>query len=291
MPHPEDSLGLVPSIETGNKRRRDPASAHPLTSASSSRMMPEMSTLPRRNIVRDKFERFPKLPVAKPLFIIYVDGYNFYGAINHPEPDWLYGLGWCDFHKLGQKLVSESFLVPEGGYRLRSKYFTSLVPEDIFRAEARRQQLWLAALKPKLTDPPILGYWRILKNDDKDDGGISRREKRTDVNIAVHITNDVALLRPAGIIVISGDGDFEPVVHYAAKGGVSVAVFSPIDYGVYPPRPNREYTNLVHTGYLTRDVLEQCQLPKEKEWAAHFKLKARDRPDFQKSYEYALKHK
>ena len=71
----------------------------------------------------ERIDEFPKLPVALPLFCVYVDGYNFYGAINHLDPEWLYGLGWCNFHKLGAELSSRTFDVPQKWFDLPSKYF------------------------------------------------------------------------------------------------------------------------------------------------------------------------
>ena len=89
----------------------------------------------------ERIDEFPKLPVALPLFCIYVDGYNLYGAINLPDPEWLYGLGWCNFHKLGAELVSKTFDVPQQWFDLRSKYFTAEVPDWAFPPERARQDL------------------------------------------------------------------------------------------------------------------------------------------------------
>jgi len=238
------------------------------------------------------FQSLPKLPIIfPPRFRIYIDGYNFYGAINHPTPEWLYGLGWCNFHELGRLLIPRTFDVPGGSFQLHSKYFTARVPRADYPAEQVRQELWLKALQPELTEPPILGWWRVLPEEERLKAGTPRKEKRTDVNIAIHITKDVLEVKPAGIVLISGDSDFHPLVDFAAKRGVAFAVFNPQVHGNFRPRFNTPYANKMRCAHLTRDVLEECSLKRDELWKEHFELKVRHQPEFRRAYEYAKSRK
>ena len=75
------------------------------------------------------FEEFPELPVVPPHFSVYIDGYNLYGAINHPEPDYLFRLGWCNDQRLGELLVEKSFAGGSEKAAVTVKYFTVKVEE------------------------------------------------------------------------------------------------------------------------------------------------------------------
>jgi len=55
------------------------------------------------------FVNLPRLPVEPPRFSVYIDGYNLYYAINHPKPEDLLRLGWCNYQRLGELLVEKSF--------------------------------------------------------------------------------------------------------------------------------------------------------------------------------------
>jgi hypothetical protein len=75
------------------------------------------------------FEEFPKLPVVPPHFSVYIDGYNLYGAINHPKPEYLFQLGWCNNRRLGELLVEKSFACGTEKPAVTVKYFTVKVDE------------------------------------------------------------------------------------------------------------------------------------------------------------------
>ena len=115
-------------------------------------------------MMKPAFDPFPKLDVAPPRFSVYIDGYNLYGAVNHPKPDHLLGLGWCNYQRLGELLVEKSFNRPAEKRRVEVKYFTAKVDDGTaHKGEIRRQEMWLEALKreaPNLNEQTIKwGIW------------------------------------------------------------------------------------------------------------------------------------
>ncbi|MEO8052653.1 MAG: NYN domain-containing protein [Acidobacteriota bacterium] len=214
----------------------------------------------------EKLERFK---IDPPRFIVYIDGYNFYAAINHSEPRDLFRLGWCNFEKLSSKLVSLAFdLQGATSPQVVVKYFTSRVSHKANTASAgeeTRQSLWLEALKAETGIVPILGMHKA-----RPDG--KRKEKWTDVNIAITMTQDVAN-RPSGMILISGDHDFEPVVEKVAASQIPVIVFCPHGHKIYAPPVGKECGRRIRTSYLTQEILKDCRLSAEKLWDEYLDLK------------------
>jgi hypothetical protein len=107
----------------------------------------------------------------RPQFIVYIDGYNLYKAIDHPST---LKLGWCNYRVLACKLVDLAFgyQFPPADYEpVQVKYFTALVKQQGekddtggHKGEERRQRLWLRALKQETGIDPIEGAHR--KNPD-----------------------------------------------------------------------------------------------------------------------------
>jgi len=225
------------------------------------------------------FDQFPKLDIAPPHFLVYIDGYNLYLAINHPKPDHLLGLGWCNYQRLAELLVEKSFVCEAERRHVQVKYFTSRVDDRVaFKGEKRRQDLWLKALEhevPGINEKTIKwGIWSPA-------GG--RKEKKTDVNIALEITRDIAEINPAGIILVSGDLDFQPVVEHVIDVGIPIAVFTPDDHAPYSIGLGKDASRL-RIAYLTQDLLEECRL--KGEFLQYVSLKAESHPEFRPCLEY-----
>ena len=108
----------------------------------------------------------------------------------------------------------------------------------------------------------------------------NRKEKMTDVNVAVHAVRDILESTPAGIVLVSGDRDFMPVVEFAAKANIPVAVFYPQDHGLHRWPPGITYSNRVEITYLTQEVMKDCRLNDER-WLEYLKLKAGEQTKFQ----------
>lgn len=139
--------------------------------------------------------------------MMYVDGYNFYYAIQkQPEVTPLH-LAWCDFDALGRKFLLDSGDTLEG-----IRYFTA--PVGSFGksggeagGEGKRQAIWLSALR----DVPGL---EIIEGVHTGEAGAprSRKEKETDVNIAIRAVLDGAQGRYDRAILLTGDRDQRPTV-------------------------------------------------------------------------------
>lgn len=153
--------------------------------------------------------------------IMYVDGYNFYYAIKrHPEITPL-SSGWCDFRALAQR-----FLVGVNCDLLSIRYFTAPVGRygaagGPAGSEAARQAIWFAALRTIPTLDVIEG---VHTGDPASPR--SRKEKETDVNIAVTAIVDAARNRFDRAILLTGDRDQRPTVKaLAVEFGKTVDVW------------------------------------------------------------------
>jgi len=225
-----------------------------------------------------------RLAIAPPRFLVYIDGYNLYKGINHEEPRDLLRLGWSNYQKLGETLVDLSFQHLSNERAVTVKYFTAIVGKDSGSpGEIQRQQLWLEALEAEARTLKVVpGLHRSYTEDFSD-----RKEKMTDVNIAMHAARDILEVRPAGIVLVSGDLDFMPIVECAAEAGIPVAVFFPQDHPPYRLPPGVGYSNRVEITYLTHDIMKKCRLS-DKRWLEYLRLKVRDRKKFQPCLDYEL---
>lgn len=143
--------------------------------------------------------------------ILYVDGYNFYYSIKkHPASTPLH-LGWCDFG-----VLAKTFMLPSGSELKAIKYFTAPVGNygekgGPLGAESKRQDLWLRALETIPGLEIIRGYhtgnWGTARG---------RKEKESDVNLAVHAVADAARSRVDRAILLSGDRDQQPTARMVA---------------------------------------------------------------------------
>lgn len=139
--------------------------------------------------------------------MVYVDGYNFYYAIKrHPEMTPLY-LGWCNFAELARQS-----LLASGDQLIGVKYFTAPVGRygasgGPAGSENARQEIWLKAIH---SVPEI----EIVEGVHTGDVGSprSRKEKETDVNIAISAVIDGSRDQYDRAILLTGDRDQRPTV-------------------------------------------------------------------------------
>jgi uncharacterized LabA/DUF88 family protein len=224
---------------------------------------------------------------------MYVDGYNFYYGIKkiyglyrtEAGKENLIGLGWCDFRRLGEQMIDRS-----SEQVTKIKYFTAEVQKEYPRhaGERKRQRDWLDAVGTITGLRKIMGYLspppesrsqaanRPAVNDTKSLKP-DRREKQTDINIAVEILMDA--LGAKGYhkaILISGDTDYAPAVYAVQKGmvdrgllrsGKTVDVWLPPDgspkgWLAYFREP--EHSCPVRIERITESMLAESLLPYEK---------------------------
>ena len=135
---------------------------------------------------------------------MYVDGFNVYYCIKENKRIPV-GLGWCDFRKLG-----EGHLIGPNAHLEKIKYFTTIVEPHLERnpGETERQNVWLLAAQSIEGLTVIEGSFLPLPNS-----RTKRREKLTDVNIAVELLLDALDIKGYDrAILITADSDLAPAV-------------------------------------------------------------------------------
>jgi uncharacterized LabA/DUF88 family protein len=144
--------------------------------------------------------------------MMYVDGYNFYYSIKrHPDKTPIH-LGWCNFAALANQ-----FMLPAGASLVGIRYFTARVERfgasgGPMGSEEARQQVWLRALNSIPGLEIIEGYHTGEVGSPR-----GRKEKETDVNIAVAAIVDAARDRFDRALLLTGDRDQRPTVRAVAE--------------------------------------------------------------------------
>ena len=141
--------------------------------------------------------------------IVYIDGYNFYYGVIRGTP-----YKWLDIEACFRRIR------PHDDLR-QIYYFTALVKG----ASGERQKAYLQALRTSSLVKPVLGKYkkkqiRCRVRDCRHQGNRvfdSFEEKRTDVNIALQIMDDVQHNRADRFIIVSGDSDLVPAIHLAKQ--------------------------------------------------------------------------
>jgi len=140
---------------------------------------------------------------SKKKSIIYIDGFNlYYGALKGSKNKWLDLSKY--FHTLRQ---ADDIQV--------IKYFTALVDQG---AHQKRQQTYLNALNTLPDIEIILGKFKskqvkcLIPCNAPNKIFSMPEEKRTDVNIAIHLLNDAFLNLCDRFIIVSGDSDLVPAL-------------------------------------------------------------------------------
>ncbi len=149
---------------------------------------------------------------SAPKWAMYIDGYNFYYAIKNELPSTQLHLAWCDFSLLAREIIDGR------GALSRIKYFTALV--DGFERgaiEKERQALWLRAVESIPSLEVVRGFYNGPYSDDRSIRYKRRREKETDVNIALALVGDADKQLYDRAILVSGDYDQIPAVRKVTK--------------------------------------------------------------------------
>ncbi|HXR06165.1 MAG TPA: NYN domain-containing protein [Candidatus Acidoferrum sp.] len=142
--------------------------------------------------------------------IVYIDGYNWYHAIFKHYPEWK----WLNIQTLFEALRPH-----ENIHRI--KFFTALVDEHRPDSEAReRHQKYISALKSLNKVSVILGKFQLRTVTCRAECGKPHtipEEKKTDVNIAVHILSDAFKNECDSIVLVSGDSDAQPPIQWVKE--------------------------------------------------------------------------
>lgn len=190
---------------------------------------------------------------------VYVDGFNLYFGLKEAR--------YSRYYWLNIELLAQSFLL-EDQKLMFVKYFTADIQGN--SEKWRRQRTFLEALDiycSKLTT--IKGFYQKKvqdcpnnkwKNCHKCDGKIRlSEEKKTDVNIAVHMVTDAFEDKYDTAILVSGDSDISPPIEVVLsrfpKKQVVVA---------FPPKRRSDELRKVannKTFWINEQHLRKSQLP------------------------------
>ena len=140
--------------------------------------------------------------------IVYIDAFNWYFGIFAQRPAWK----WLNLESFFASLRPDEEIVA-------IKFFTALVEPKLRTSPRRdRQQRYLSALRTLPKTTVVLGKYQNRtvtcraaacgRNLEYEVG----EEKKTDVNIAVHLIDDALRDRMDCALVVSGDSDLEPAV-------------------------------------------------------------------------------
>ena len=193
-----------------------------------------------------------------PRAIIYIDGYNWYHAIFKHFPEWK----WVNIQSLFEALRPHEEVVSV-------KMFSAMVDPHLIGSDAReRQQKYFDALRtlPKVTI--VLGTFQVREVTCKANGCkySFQEEKKTDVNIAVHMMSDAIEGKCDRICIVSGDSDIQPAVEWVAtnRANVTVTVYIPSLPKEQPTRRTDYYQTKglpVECKFLPLGPIKEHQLP------------------------------
>jgi len=175
------------------------------------------------------FAGSPEPPVPEPppkkRCVVYVDGFNLYYGVLEPNPAWK----WLNLQTLFESLRPDEEVVA-------IKYFTAVVEPDRHQSLKRdRQRVYFKALAtlPKLQR--VEGKYQLRQVTCRAAACprqlqyLTPEEKKTDVNLAVHLMDDALHARSDSVVIVSGDSDLEPAVEWLRKNypTVKVTVYIP----------------------------------------------------------------
>ena len=151
---------------------------------------------------------------------------------------------------------------------MKIRLFTALVGPDHCFSEARdRQNRFLKALSGLAKVEVVLGYFQLREKVCLASCGKTYREpeeKKTDVNIAVHMIGDAVDGKTDSIVLVSGDSDIQPAIEWIRKRlpKIKITVYVPSLEFEESDRRSDFYRKIgVNCRFLPTDHLKDHQLP------------------------------
>ncbi len=140
--------------------------------------------------------------------IVFIDGFNLYHALDN-NPDYR-KYKWLDFSKLARCFVKKSDSIE------RIIYFTAFA--DWSQTKMNRHKVFVRALR-SIGVQVVLGKFRLVTRRCSICGRYYQtyEEKRTDVNIAVHLLKLAIDDEYDTAMIISGDSDLIPAIQEVKK--------------------------------------------------------------------------
>lgn len=202
----------------------------------------------------------PQFP--PPRTIVYIDGFNFYYGTLAQSP-----YRWLDLELVAHRLRP-------GETIHRVKYFTAMVTGST----RGNQEAYLKALSTKPSVEIVMGNFKkkTVECSNANCPGQSRKrrffktqeEKRTDVNIALHMLDDIYQGVCSRIVLISGDSDLVPAIELvtARLSSVKVNVYIPVPIHAQTGDRERSYKKELRIVSTTvkefpAQLLPHCLLP------------------------------
>ena len=195
-------------------------------------------------------------PTGRRKLIAFIDGFNLYYGLLRDTPHYK----WLDLHKAIRMLFPHYDVV-------QVKYFTAEVTNDQKRKD-RQTTYWqaLEARQVKIIKGRLEERYKDCNAKQCTFTGFRRYsipvEKRTDVNIALHIVTDARNMKPDAICIISADTDLIPAMEM-------VAAYYPCQRFAFIPCPeqNLKYRRVdefeMHrweTKRLVEEIISDCRL-------------------------------
>jgi hypothetical protein len=154
--------------------------------------------------------------------IIYVDGFNWYFSIFKHHPEWK----WLNVQSFFEELRANEEV-------LKVKIFSAIVdPNWPHSATRDRQKRYFKAFKSLPKVELILGTYqdrRVTCRGKCKGQYLVPEEKKTDVNIAVHLLSDAVKNQADRLILVSGDSDLQPAIAWVKANypAISLTVYIP----------------------------------------------------------------
>ena len=160
--------------------------------------------------------------------IVYIDGFNlFYGVLRWTPYKWL------DLEKLFNKLLKNNDII-------EIKYFTAIVKGSETNKSRKPNQInYINAIKNQTSCLRVI-EGHFLDNVQKIGKDVdpphvlrkimTREEKWTDVNLAIHIVNDVHTRDFDCVCLVSNDSDLAEALKISQDNEKSVVLITPITY-------------------------------------------------------------
>ncbi|MEJ7811636.1 MAG: NYN domain-containing protein [Gemmatimonadaceae bacterium] len=190
--------------------------------------------------------------------VMYVDGFNFYYAIKQRRNSTRIYLGWCDFRAL-----AERELLPTGAALRTIRYFTAPVGRlGKSDGERDRQAIWLDAVGTIRGLEVIEGFHSGPGPEEALESEVSRKEKQTDVNIAVYMVVDAAKNACDRLVLIAGDHDQIPAVEVVTREfQKAVDVCLPPNHDMTSRWKQVAENRRVRVRHITPEMLQRTRLP------------------------------
>lgn len=190
----------------------------------------------------DSIQPEPAPQPPKKRCIIYVDGFNWYfGVFQHrPAWKWLNPQSFFEAMRLDENVIAV-------------KLFTALVDPQKHVSDRRdRQKRYLKALGSLPKVQIILGKYQERTVTCRAQACPRRleypvpEEKKTDVNMAVHLLEDAFRDQTDSMVVVSGDSDLEPAVEWVRRNHpkIKITVYIPVLEAERQQRRNDNYNRM-----------------------------------------------